>query len=108
MNLQKESFDGDGLTASPRVKFAKSANREKRICVVRIAYLSSGGSFRLIGFGSPNPFLPSRGKILFPPSLREEIFFFLSMTSSFLSWIIFSFSRIISPRSEGFESWKIR
>ena len=35
----------------------------------------NGGSFRLIGFGSRNPFLHSWGRILSPPSLREEIFF---------------------------------
>ena len=65
----------------------------------------SEGSFRLIGFGSQNPLLPSRGRILSPPSLREEIFFSLSMTSSSLLGIAFPFSKIISSMGEGFESW---
>ena len=51
----------------------------------------SGGSFQLIGFSSLNPLLPSRGRILSPSSLREEIFFFLSTTSSSLLGIAFHF-----------------
>ena len=67
--------------------------------------LPSGRSFQLIGSDSRNPLIPSRGMILSPPSLREEIFFSLLMTSSSVLGIVFPFSRIISPRSEGFESW---
>ena len=67
----------------------------------------SGGSFRLIGFGSRNPLISSWDRILSPPSLREKIFFSLSTTSSSLLEIIFPFSKIISPSSEGFEGWKI-
>ena len=44
-----------------------------------------GGSFRFIGFSSPNPLLPFWGRILSPHSLREEILFSLSTTSSSLS-----------------------
>ena len=51
----------------------------------------SGGSFRFIGFGSRNPLLPSRGRIPSPPSLREEIFFSLSTTSSSFFGDCFSF-----------------
>ena len=65
----------------------------------------NGGSFLLIGFSLQNPLLPSRGRILSPSSLREEIFFSLSTTSSSLLRIAFPFSRIISPRIEGFGSW---
>ena len=65
----------------------------------------SMGSFRLIGFGSRNLLIFSRGRILSPLSLRDEIFFSLSMTSSSLLGIAFLLSRIISPRSEGFRSW---
>ena len=64
VNLQKGRFDGGGPAVSLMIKSAKSTEREKRIGV-------------LIGFGSPNPFLPSWGRILSPPSLREEIFFSL-------------------------------
>ena len=87
------------------IKLAKkNADMEKRIGAIRIAYLPNGGSFQLIGFGSRNLLLPSWGRILSPPSLKEEIFFSLSTTSSFLSRIIFPFSKIISPRSEGFRN----
>ena len=65
--------------------------KKKRVHTVEIAYLPSEGSFRLIGFDSQNPLLPSWGRILSPPSLREQIFFSLSTTSSSLSGIIFLF-----------------
>ena len=64
----------------------------------------NGGSFRLIEFGSRNPLILSRDRILSPLSLREEIFFSLSMTNSSLLGIVFPFS-IVSLRSEGFRSW---
>ena len=64
----------------------------------------NGGSFLLIGFGSRNPLILSRDRILSPPSLRKEIFLSLSMTSYSLLGIVFPFSRIISLRSEGFGS----
>ena len=102
VNLKKGRSDSGGSAASPMIKSIKSVEREKRIVT-----FPSGGSFQFIGFGSPNPLLPSRSRILSPPSLREEIFFSLSTTSSFLSGIIFPFFRIISQRSEGFGNWKI-
>ena len=40
MNLQKGHSGGGGMAASPMIKSAKSTEKEKRIGVVRIAYLS--------------------------------------------------------------------
>ena len=39
VNLQKGRFDDGGPAASPMIKSAKNAKREKRVGVVRIAYL---------------------------------------------------------------------
>ena len=39
MILQKGRSDGDGPTASPVIKSSKNVEREKRIGIVRIAYL---------------------------------------------------------------------
>ena len=50
VNLQKGHS-----TASPMIKSTKNAEREKRIGVVRIAFLPQWGIFRLIGFGSRKP-----------------------------------------------------
>ena len=74
-NLQKGHFDGSGPTASPMIKLAKNIEREKSSGGVGSDTFPSRGSFRLIGFGYQNPLIPSRDKILSPPSLREEIFF---------------------------------
>ena len=82
----------------------KIMEREKRIGELEVHTFPNGGPFRLIGFDSRNLLLPSRDRILSPPSLREEILFSLSMTSSSLLGITFPFFRIISLRSEGFES----
>ena len=110
VNLQKGHSGGSGLAVSPMIKSTKDVEWEKRIGAGNWNCLPSpsGGSFRLIGLGSQNPLFPSRGRILSPPTLREEIFFYLSTTSSFLLGIIFPFSKIIFPRSKGFKSWKIR
>ena len=104
MNLQKRHSNGGRSASSPMIKSTKSAEKEKRIGVVRIAYFPNRGSFRLMRFGLRNPLIPSRGRILSPSSLREEIFFSLATTSSSLSGIIFPFSKIISLRSKGFGS----
>ena len=40
MNLQKGRSGGSGLAAFPMIKSTKNAEKEKRIGVVRIAYLS--------------------------------------------------------------------
>ena len=108
MNLQKGRSNGDKPPSSPMIKSTKTAEREKKIGAVKFLTFPNRGSFRLIGFSSRNPLLPSQGRILSPSSIREEILFSLSTTSSYLSKIIFPFSRIISLRSEGFKSWKIR
>ena len=39
VNFQKGRSDNDGSAASPVIKLAKNVEREKRIGVVRIAYL---------------------------------------------------------------------
>ena len=92
MNLQKGRFGGDGPTTSPMIMLAKSVEREKKIRAVRISYLPQLGIF--IGFSSRNPLLHSRGRILSPPSLREEIFFSLLTTSSSCRGIVFPFPRL--------------
>ena len=109
-SLQKESSGGSGPATSPMIKSTKKCREgeENRCMQLELLTFPSRGYFRLIGLGSRNPLLPFWGRILSPPSLRDEIFFSLSTTSSSLSGIIFSFSRIISPRSKGFRSWKIR
>ena len=109
MNLQKGRSDGGGPATSPMIKSAKKmAKREKRIGAVRIGYLPQWGifpSYKVRFTKSPHS---SWDRILSPPSSREKIFFSLSTTSSSLLGIIFPFSKIISLRSEGFGSWKIR
>ena len=40
MNLQKGRFDGGGPAASPLIKSAKNAEREKRVGTVRIFYVT--------------------------------------------------------------------
>ena len=60
MNLQKRHSNGDGSAASPMIKSAKGTKREKRIGIVRIAYLPQWGIFSTyrVGFTkSPPSFL---------------------------------------------------
>ena len=60
VNLQKKRFSGGRLAASPMIKSAKNAKREKRIGVVRIDYLPQWGIFptyRVQFAKSPSSFL---------------------------------------------------
>ena len=77
VNLQRGRSCDSGSITSPMIKSAKSAEREKRIEVVKMAYLSQWGIFLIykVWFTKSPPFFSSR--IFISSSLKGGNLIFL-------------------------------